>query len=529
MLYYFLYLLIVLYVSFVTKRSLHMLQQNLYNENNRYLNWVNSNYKTTLVNYLYFAILLSVLGLFFKNISSLFIILIMILYIISYVRESNINLSNQNKKPLVITARIKRLIITHIIIYALIIVLGILFNRNDIALVALTVLSTFSFYTTFLSLIINTPIEKLIYKHFENMAKNKLSSMKNLKVIGITGSYGKTSCKNILNDILSIKFNTLSTPKSLNTFNGLMITINNQLDKFDDVFIAEMGAYVRGEINGLCDLVNPKYGIITSIGTAHLKTFGSEENIQKGKMELIEHLPSDGVGVLNRDDEKQANYNIKNSCKIIWIGIESKDVDFRAVNIKTKGIKTTFDIEIAKEGKKYEFETKLLGKHNIYNILSAVALGYELGISVKDLHLAVKRFKSIEHRLELKKIGNFYQIDDAYNSNPIGAKNALEVLSNMDGYRVVVTPGMIELGNKEYEYNFEFGKQIGEISNADLVILVGKKQTKPIMDGLIKSGYDKDKIMIINDVRQSYTIINNLKLKDVYALYENDLPDTYNE
>ena len=230
MLYYFLYLLIVLYVSFVTKRSLHMLQQNLYNENNRYLNWVNSNYKTTLVNYLYFAILLSVLGLFFKNISSLFIILIMILYIISYVRESNINLSNQNKKPLVITARIKRLIITHIIIYALIIVLGILFNRNDIALVALTVLSTFSFYTTFLSLIINTPIEKLIYKHFENMAKNKLSSMKNLKVIGITGSYGKTSCKNILNDILSIKFNTLSTPKSLNTFNGLMITINNQLD-----------------------------------------------------------------------------------------------------------------------------------------------------------------------------------------------------------------------------------------------------------------------------------------------------------
>ena len=230
----------------------------------------------------------------------------------------------------------------------IVIVLGILFNRNDIALVALTVLSTFSFYTTFLSLIINTPIEKLIYKHFENMAKNKLSSMKNLKVIGITGSYGKTSCKNILNDILSIKFNTLSTPKSLNTFNGLMITINNQLDKFDDVFIAEMGAYVRGEINGLCDLVNPKYGIITSIGTAHLKTFGSEENIQKGKMELIEHLPSDGVGVLNRDDEKQANYNIKNSCKIIWIGIESKDVDFRAVNIKTKGIKTTFDIEIAK-------------------------------------------------------------------------------------------------------------------------------------------------------------------------------------
>ena len=140
----------------------------------------------------------------------------------------------------------------------------------------------------------------------------------------------------------------------------------------------------------------------------------------------------------------------------------------------------------------------------------------------------MRRVKPIEHRLELKRLGNFYQIDDAYNSNPIGAKGALDVLNGMDGYKVVVTPGMIELGEKEYELNFEFGKQISEV--ADLVILVGKKQTKPILEGLKSNDFDDKKIITINDVRESFTIINNLnKNKDVYALYENDLPDTYNE
>ena len=128
-------------------------------------------------------------------------------------------------------------------------------------------MAVFNFYVVYLAKVINTPIEKMIYRHYERSAKNKLASMNTLKVIGITGSYGKTSSKNVLNDVLSAKFNTLATPKSLNTFNGLMITVNNKLSKFDECFIAEMGAYVKGEINGLCELVNPKYGIITSIGT----------------------------------------------------------------------------------------------------------------------------------------------------------------------------------------------------------------------------------------------------------------------
>ncbi|MDD6879238.1 MAG: UDP-N-acetylmuramoyl-tripeptide--D-alanyl-D-alanine ligase [bacterium] len=528
MLYYFVYFLMYSYTIKTSIRALHMLQQNLYNENNRYIKWINNNKKTTIINYSIISIFLSILMIFCNKdfINNTILLFIMIVYVLSYFIEKKISSNNQNKTPLVYTSRVKRLIITLSIIYLTPFILFIVFNNNIIFLISI-ILSSNVFITTYIGLIINIPIEKMVYKHFEKSAKEKLREMKNLKVIGITGSYGKTSSKNILNDILSVKFNTLKTPKNLNTFYGLMITINNHLSKFDEIFIAEMGAYVKGEINGLCDLVNPQYGIVTKIGTAHLESFGSEKNIQEAKMELIEHLPRNGIGILNGDDEKQVSYKLKNKCKIIWIGIENENVDVRAINIKAKGLINTFDVMFKGDKKKYHFETKLLGNHNIYNILSSIALGYELGISIKDLQKAVQKVKQIEHRLELKKVGNFYQIDDAYNSNPIGAKSALDVLSNMDGYKVVVTPGMIELGKKEYDLNKEFGIQISKV--ADFVILIGKKQTKPIYDGLISMNYSKDKIKILNDVRDSYTFINKLNKKEIYALYENDLPDTYNE
>ena len=401
---------------------------------------------------------------------------------------------------------------------------------NDKFFLLTTLLISFNYFVTELANLINFPIEKCVYNYYKNKAKKKLKSMPNLKIIGITGSYGKTSCKNILSDILNIKYNALPTPKNLNTYYGLMITVNNHLTKFDDVFIAEMGAYVKGEIKGLCNLVHPKYGILTTIGTAHLESFGSEKNIQEGKFELIESLPSDGIGILNRDDPKQVSYKLKNNCKIIWVGIDNKDADVYASNIKSTNKGYTFDITFKKDNITKSFETRLLGRHNIYNILSAVALGYEFGIRIEKLVQAVKQVRPVEHRLELKKLGRFYQIDDAYNSNPIGAKNALEVLSTMPGDKIVVTPGMIELGDKEEEYNREFGRQIAKISKADYVILVGKKQTKAIYEGLLTSGYDEKKVMITNDVVKAYTIINDLiGKKDMYALFENDLPDTYNE
>ena len=232
------------------------------------------------------------------------------------------------------------------------------------------------------------------------------------------------------------------------------------------------------------------------------------------------------IGILNGDDELQMSYKLKNKCKIVKIGIDNKDVDVRAENITCSNTGTTFDVVI--KNKKYTFSTKLLGNHNVYNILAGIACGLEFGIDVEDLINAVKGVRPVEHRLELKSLGNFYMIDDAYNSNPVGAKNACQVLGMMPGIKVVVTPGMIELGDEEDAYNKEFGKQISEV--ADYAVLIGANKTKPIYDGLIEKGFDKEKIVVFNDVRDAYPFVRSLTGKDeVYALFENDLPDTYNE
>ena len=283
----------------------------------------------------------------------------------------------------------------------------------------------------------------------------------------------------------------------------------------------------EGDIKELCDLVHPKYGIITKIGVAHLATFKTRENIQKTKFELIESLPSDGIGILNADDEWQRNYKIKNNCKIKWIGIDSLDADVRATNININSKGMSFDCYFKDDPNPYRFETKLLGYANIYNILAGIALGKEFGMTVEQLKAGVAKVKPVEHRLELKKNGDITIIDDAYNSNPTGAKMALDVLKLMPGKHIVVTPGMIELGNEEYEKNKEFGKQIAESS--DEVILVGAEKTKPIYEGLKEKNYDENKIHVINDVLKAFPLIQTLKEKETYVLLENDLPDIFNE
>ena len=525
--------LMTVYVLFKITKAMHMLQQNLYNENNRYLKWVVKNINHTFFNTNMIAIIFTFILMLsiMKELRMVFLVILCLIYLLAFCYDYYRSKGEQNKKPLVYTARIKRLLVTIVILYSIPLIIFLINNSLiDVSLFVYSILVTCVFFVIFLANIINFPVERMVYHHFERKAKAKLRSMPNLKVVGVTGSYGKTSSKNILNDILNIKYNSLATPKSLNTFNGLMITVNNKLSKFDDVFIAEMGAYVKGEINGLCKLVNPSYGIITSIGTAHLETFGSEENILNGKMELAEYLPSTGAVVFNYDDVKQRGYEFKKQdhAKVLWVGLNNDKLDVTASNIKCSYKGTSFDVKFKGDEKTYKFETKLLGNHNVYNILQALALGREFDIEVKDLIQAVKRVSVVEHRLELKKFPTFYQIDDAYNSNPVGAKSALDVLHLMDGKKVVVTPGMIELGPKEEELNMEFGKQIADV--ADEVILVGEKRTKPIYNGLIERKFREENIHVLNDVRDAYTLLASLKdNRDLYALFENDLPDTYTE
>ena len=523
---YFLFSLIVyfIFISLKSKKTIHMLQQNYYNESHRFVLWVFHNKKKVFIN-VDILLLLTLccyffefkLGVMYATTVSALICMLYYLY----------NHKEQTKKPLVVTSRVKRLVFTILLIHAAI-VFGICYTFDESKIWFYYLLMSLAVYSNWVIVTVanflNKPAEKYVYHYYKSKAMKKMKAM-NIPVVGITGSYGKTSSKNILWDILNTRMCPFKTPSNFNTPYGLIRSINNYLDKFNDIFIAEMGAFKRGEIKTTCKLMKPKYGILTIIGQAHLESFGSQENIQKGKFELIESLPSDGVGVLNADDPLQVSYKLKNNCEILWIGIDN-DADFKASDVKLSNKGTSFKVTF-KDGHTCLFETKLLGKHNIYNILAGIALGSYLGLNDEELKHGVSSIMPIEHRLELKKMNDIFIIDDAYNSNPVGSKMALEVLNLMPGTKIVVTPGMIELGEKQYELNYKFGEYIAD--TADYVILVGKEQTKPILDGLKNKKYDEKKIHVLNNVVDAFPLMNKLKNGETYVLLENDLPDLFNE
>lgn len=363
------------------------------------------------------------------------------------------------------------------------------------------------------------PIENYIRNKFISKARKKLESS-NAIVVGITGSYGKTSSKNILFDILKKSKYTLPTPASYNTPMGISIAINNSLTALHEVFIAEMGAYKVGEISENCAVAKPDIAIVTSIGSAHLESFGSRENILKGKFELVENLKAGGIAILNADDEFMMSYEIKNKCSVLTYSID-KESDLRAYDVNTtiNGLTFKFDID----GKTYSAKTKLLGKHNVYNILACILVARHLGITTEEIISSISDVNVIEHRLELRKSLDSTIIDDAFNSNPVGAKEAAYVLGQMDGYRVAMTPGMIELGDDEYSLNKEFAKQLA--ANADYVYVVGKSRSKPFVDGFEEVGYSD--YTVVGNVDEGFRKFFSINKKNKILLIENDLPDIY--
>ena len=516
------------YLCLRTKKAMQSLQQNAYDKGYRYIRWVVRNVSKVFEPLDLLPLFLIIFN-FFINSNLAIIIIYILLYSFLYYDLYDKLKREKDKLPLKNTSRIKRIIAVTVLIYILLI-LYTYYNYNIYIVKSyiyiFIILAFLQYFVIWFVARITMPIEKLVYLYYLMKAKHKLKKINDLKVIGVTGSYGKTSTKNILNDILSTRFNVLASPKNFNTPYGLLITINEYIDRFTSIFISEMGARKKGEIKELCNIVKPKYGILTKIGVAHLDSFKTEKNIQETKFELIESLPSDGVAILNKDDEMQVSYPLQNKCKVIWIG-RSNESDVIISDIKTDFSGTSFNIMFKGDNKKYYFKTILLGYANAYNVLASIALGKELGMTIKELQKGLNKVKTIEHRLELKRIGDITIIDDAYNSNPEGSKMALEVLNTMPGKKIIVTPGMIELGDKQYEYNRYLGTVIASI--CDEVILVGKDQTKPIYDGLESKKYDKEHIHIINDVKQAFEIIKKLKDKDTYVLLENDLPDIFNE
>ena len=515
------YVLCVMAMVIPSKHALHMFQQNRY-ETERYTGWIKESISDLVPsNVLPLGMLL--IGVI-AGVIHLPVIIFAIICLLLMGYSIAIEKGKQYIKPLVYTGRVKRQIA---VLSILTIICMVLINCIPGSL-KYSLLCIFSWFGPWILIYpvgwITKPIEKGIQQRYLNEAKAILNDHTNLIKVGITGSYGKTTTKNIMQAMLSEQYNSLMTPASFNTPMGITRTIREMLKPIHQVFVCEMGADHVGDIHELMQFVHPTIGVVTSIGPQHLNTFGSQENITHEKMRMIEELPSDGFGILNYDNEFIRHYKIENKVEVVTYGIDSEDVDYRAVDIHYTKTGSSFSV-VSKEGT-VELETKLLGKLNILNILSAVACARHLGVSWEVIRRACKSMKQVEHRLELKKINGLRFIDDAFNANPSGSAMALEVLSRMPGKRIVVTPGMIDLGPKQNEINHHFGTLMKD--SADIVILVGETQTKPIYEGLQEVGYDMSHVLVVGKVKEAFQYIwQNATVEDTILL-ENDLPDAFN-
>ncbi|WP_438445275.1 UDP-N-acetylmuramoyl-tripeptide--D-alanyl-D-alanine ligase [Gorillibacterium sp. sgz5001074] len=503
------------------RRSVHMLQLNSY-RNNRFYNWNKQNAAKVWAprEWIPFAFLIP---LIFGAEEAALLVLTAVYAGLWLFRSKE-----KEKKKLVYTNRVKRLFATLglFVLAVTSIAVASAWNGAESVLLLSVLVTLLPMGFVLAANTINAPIEQGINNGYLNDARRIIRSMNGLTVIGITGSYGKTSVKHFLNTVLSQHYNTLMTPESFNTPMGVTRTVREQMRPTHEIFIAEMGAKQTGDIKELCDLAQPKYGILTSIGPQHLESFKTLENVQKTKYELPESLPEDGIAFLNADDANVMSYRPHLRCRKVTFGMNHPEADYRATEVKVSSKGTSFTVTTPK-GEAVTVETALLGGHNVTNLLAVLAVGSELGVPLEKLAKSVKKIKPVQHRLELKRSGAVTIIDDSFNSNPVGSKAALEVLKQMEGKRILITPGMIELGAEEYELNKAFGRYAAE--SCDYVILVGKKQTVPIQDGLKEAGYPESQYTAVRTFQEAMQHLNQISEPGCIVLLENDLPDNYNE
>ncbi len=365
--------------------------------------------------------------------------------------------------------------------------------------------------------------ERLNNIRYMRRARKTLAARKDIIKIAVTGSYGKTSVKNFLHAMLATKFNVLSTPASYNTPMGICKSVA-MLDATHDVFIAEFGARRVGDISKLMRLVRPKFTLLTGINCQHLETFRTENNIAREKCKILD-VGADGLCVISnkvKNRAEEALLGMKNAPEALFAGIDGGDV--RAENVTMGEMGTSFTLAIGE--KRYQAYTSLIGMHNVENILLAAAMAYSLGVEVPNILAAIEDLAPVPHRLQLIRTESIVIIDDSFNSNPDGAACALDALKMFDRRKVVLTPGLVELGGKQSEENYKLGKKMAEV--CDLALLVGAKRSDPIRRGLVDGGFGGEIHIYDSLALAERDFSNRLKTGDALLIL-NDLPDIYDE
>lgn len=502
---------------YVYRYDLQMLQQNSYRRE-RYLNWFKkSNGYLSVVKLIFIAVdfMLVAFPYWWAE-------------IVATVVAAGVSVyyaTRKYKKPIVFTKRVWRLISGNFIL-TLALLIPVFIVLPGFAAIVAVLCAILSHVITLVSLWALQPVENAINKKYYDEAASILASMPGLKVVGITGSYGKTSTKHYLNRILSEKYNVIMTPGSFNTPMGVIRTIREMMKPYNDLFIVEMGAKNIGDIKEICDLVHPQMGIVTAVGPQHLESFKTIENVQRTKFELVDALPADGFAVVNNDFQYISNREIGNVKSARYAVAKPQGADYHAEDITYSSAGTSFRI-VGSDGVNMELHTHLVGECNISNLLAAVIMAIRLEVPEDKIRYAVSKIEQVEHRLNVKRTpGGLTIIDDAFNSNPDGSRMALDVISGMTtGKRIVITPGMIELGSKQVECNTEFGKKMAV--SCDIAIVVGAYNRDAIVDGLRQGGMSEDKIVIVDSFAQAQAHLLKIASPGDTVLYENDLPDTF--
>ena len=444
------------------------------------------------------------------------------------------------KRPLVMTARMRRLLIAggflavvlaaglalgivelHPIVSAILVLIaaGLVTGLSEILLVAANV--------------VTRPAEARIRRHYLALAAARIK-MVDPVVVAVVGSYGKTSTKHILAQLLQPSVNTLPTRKSFNTLMGVTRVINEDLTPENRVFIVEMDAYAPGEIAAMSDLVHPGIAIITAIGPQHLERFGTIDRIAGAMYEVALALPPDGALILHTGDEPGALLAQRaraDQRRLIRFALENDgattDADVVASSIRVDAQGATFRWRWDAHGLDREVAIPLLGRHQVANVSAALAAVVTLGYSIDGAIAAAASLEQVEHRLELMKTaGPLIVIDDSYNANPVGVHNGLEVLASMSApHKFLITPGLVELGSVEADENRRYGEHAAKV--CDHVIVMSAKTSEALCAGLRAGGMGEDRIHVAGTLDDATKLLQSLAQPGDVVLFANDLPDTY--
>jgi len=526
--------------------SLHALQQDDYS-NRRFAGWLGASRSRTIQGRLasiYLAAVAVHLGL--SAVAGLpgTYVAPALATVAAAVNEIRTPVRAPRKKPLVYTGRAKRLLAVSVVVaglvfaavYVAVAQAAAAFGFPDAyvagaGVMAATLVSIHAApFAVMAANVCLAPLQGTINLTYRVRARRKLDRFKPM-VVGIAGSYGKTSTKYFTEALLESRFRVLKTRASFNTLLGVCRAINEELGPEHQMLIVEMGAYRRGEIHDMARLTRPHIGVLTAIGPQHLERFGSIETIEMAKFELLEALPADGIAVVNNDDPRVRRLaGTLRLAEVRRYGIDTSadELDLAAVSITHGPDGLTFTL-VECGGPRVTVRTRLIGLHNVSNILAAASVARAAGVSLREVAGAIGRLQPVPHRLETHTGADGVTIiDDAYNSNPVGAFNALDALAAFEtGRKVLVTPGMVELGAEQDAWNEKLGAKAADV--CDYVILVGTRQTASIRRGLDERGFGAERVMPVPNLNRGLEALKTIVRAGDVVLFENDLPDLYDE